>query len=95
MRRGRRLPSARDLTGGSIGISRANNVFWNREQFHQSRLVGLVNPSTVQYRHTLKQAKDYFVAQGSSLAHAQQQAFGRIGQQVQTQAACLDYVEVF
>jgi MFS transporter, DHA2 family, multidrug resistance protein len=34
-------------TGGSIGISLANNVLAHREQFHQSRLVELVNPATV------------------------------------------------
>jgi DHA2 family multidrug resistance protein len=82
-------------TGGSIGIALANNVLWDREQFHQSRLVGLVNPSTVQYRHALKQATDYFVGHGSSLAHAQQQAFAWIGQQVQTQATYLGYIDVF
>jgi MFS transporter, DHA2 family, multidrug resistance protein len=82
-------------TGGSIGISLANNVLAHREQFHQSRLVELVNTSTVQYRDTLKQVTDYFVAQGASLAHAQQQAIAWIGQQVQTQAAFLAYIDVF
>jgi DHA2 family multidrug resistance protein len=89
------LMNAARNTGGSIGISLANNVLFDREQFHQSRLVGLINPSTVQYRHALKQATDYFVAQGSSLAHAQQQAFAWIGQQVQTQATYLGYIDVF
>ncbi len=88
------LNAARN-TGGSIGIALATNVLWHRQQFHQSRLVELVNPSTVQYRHTLKKATDYFVAQGSSLAHAQQQAVGWIGQQMQTQAAYLGYIDVF
>ena len=82
-------------TGGSIGISLANNVLAHREQFHQSRLVELVNPSTVQYRNTLNQVTDYFAAQGGSLAHAQQQAFAWIAQQVQTQAAFLAYIDVF
>jgi MFS transporter, DHA2 family, multidrug resistance protein len=45
-------------TGGSIGISLANNVLAHREQFHQSRLVELVNPSMTQYQDTLKQAMD-------------------------------------
>jgi DHA2 family multidrug resistance protein len=35
------------------------------------------------------------MAQGSSLAHAQQQAFTWIGQQVQTQATLLAYIDVF
>jgi hypothetical protein len=61
-------------TGGSIGISLANNVLAHRAQFHQSRLVELVDTSTVQFQAALKQATDYFVAQGSSLAQAQQKA---------------------
>jgi DHA2 family multidrug resistance protein len=82
-------------TGGSIGISLANNVLAHREQFHQSRLVELANPATSQYQNTLKQLMDYFTAHGSSLAQAQQQAFAWIGQQVQTQASNLAYVDVF
>jgi DHA2 family multidrug resistance protein len=82
-------------TGGSIGISLANNVLAHREQFHQSRLVELANPSTSQYQNTLKQLMDYFAAHGGSLAQAQQQAFAWIGQQVQTQASYLAYVDVF
>ena len=82
-------------SGGSIGISLANNVLAHREQFHQSRLVELVNTSTVQFQAALKQVTDYFVAQGSSLAQAQQQAFTWIAQQVQTQATFLAYIDVF
>jgi DHA2 family multidrug resistance protein len=82
-------------TGGSIGISLANNVLAHREQFHQSRLVEFANPSTSQYQNTLKQLMDYFTLHGSSLAQAQQQAFAWIGQQVQTQASFLAYIDVF
>jgi MFS transporter, DHA2 family, multidrug resistance protein len=82
-------------TGGSIGISLANNVLAHREQFHQSRLVELINPATVQFQTALKQATDYFMAQGSALAQAQQQAFTWISQQVQTQATFLAYIDVF
>jgi hypothetical protein len=55
----------------------------------------LVNPASSEYQDTLKQVMDYFMAQGSSLAHAQQQAFTWIGQQVQAQAAYLAYIDVF
>jgi MFS transporter, DHA2 family, multidrug resistance protein len=82
-------------TGGSIGISLANNVLTNREQFHQGRLVELVNTATVQYREALNQATQYFVAQGGSPAQAQQQALSWINQQVQTQSAYLAYIDVF
>jgi MFS transporter, DHA2 family, multidrug resistance protein len=88
------LNAARN-TGGSIGISLANNVLWDREQFHQSMLVGQAPPSSVQYQDTLHQMTNYFLAQGSSLWEAKQQAIQWIGQQVQAQASYLGYMDVF
>ncbi len=82
-------------TGGSIGISLAINVLAHREQFHQSRLAEDIIPSSANYQHTLQQVTQYFMAQGSSLLQAQQQAIAWIGQQVQTQATFLAYVDVF
>jgi MFS transporter, DHA2 family, multidrug resistance protein len=82
-------------TGGSIGISLASNVLAHREQFHQSRLVENVVPSSIQYQDTLHHVTGYFAAHGSSLAQAQSQAFAWIGQQVQTQSALLAYMDVF
>ena len=67
----------------------------HREQFHQSRLVEHVDPSSVQYQETLQQVTDYFAAHGSSLLQAQQQAIAWIGQQVQMQASFLAYMDVF
>ena len=52
-------------------------------------------PSSVQYQDTLQKVTEYFAAHGSSLALAQQQAFAWIGQQVQTQASFLAYIDVF
>jgi MFS transporter, DHA2 family, multidrug resistance protein len=82
-------------TGGSVGISLVSNVLWDREQFHQSRLVGQAVPSGVQYQHTLQQVTNYFAAQGSVLAEAHQQAIQWIGQQVQAQASYLGYMDAF
>jgi DHA2 family multidrug resistance protein len=82
-------------TGGSIGISLAINVLAHREQFHQSRLAEDIIPSSANYQHTLQQVTQYFMAQGNSLLQAQQQAIAWIGQQVQTQATFLAYVDVF
>ena len=89
------LINAARNTGGLIGISLANNVLAHREQFHQSRPVDLVNPSTDQYRAALNQVTGYFAAQGASPADAQHRAFAWIGQQVQTQATLLAYIDVF
>ena len=88
------LNAARN-TGGSIGISPVSNVLAHREQFHQSRLVESVVPSSPQYQDTLQQATHYFLAQGSLRPAAQQQAVGWIGQQVQAQASYLAYIDIF
>jgi DHA2 family multidrug resistance protein len=88
------LNAARN-TGGSIGISLVSNVLWDREQLHQSRLIDQAIPSSVQYQDTLHQVTNYFVAQGSSLAQAHQQAIQWIGQQVQAQASFLGYMDSF
>jgi MFS transporter, DHA2 family, multidrug resistance protein len=89
------LINAARNTGGSIGVSIVSNVLTHREQFHQSRLVESILPSSVQYQDTLHQVTDYFVAQGNSLLQAQQQAIQWIGQQVQTQASFLAYMDAF
>jgi len=89
------LINAARNTGGSIGVSIVSNVLTHREQFHQSRLVESVLPSSVQYQDTLHRMADYFVAQGSSLLQAQQQAIQWIGHQVQAQASFLAYMDAF
>jgi MFS transporter, DHA2 family, multidrug resistance protein len=60
------LINAARNTGGSIGISLASNVLAHREQFHQSRLVESVIPSSVKYQDTLHQVTSYFMGQGSA-----------------------------
>ena len=52
-------------------------------------------PSGIPYQNALQQLTQYFVAEGSSLLQAQQQAVAWVGQQVQTQAAYLAYIDVF
>jgi MFS transporter, DHA2 family, multidrug resistance protein len=89
------LINAARNTGGSIGVSIVSNVLTHRSQFHQNRLVESVLPSSVQYQDTRHRMTDYFVAQGNSLLQAQQQAVQWIGQQVQTQASFLAYMDAF
>jgi DHA2 family multidrug resistance protein len=89
------LINAARNTGGSIGVSLVANVLARREQFHQSRLVEHVSPSSIQYQDTLQQVTSYFAAHGSSLAQAKQQAIAWIGQQVQMQSALLASMDVF
>src|ERR1700722_11353990 len=89
------LINAARNTGGSIGVSIVSNVLTHREQFHQSRLVEQVTPSSVQYQDTLQQITGFFTASGSSLAQAHDQAIQWIGAQVQAQASFLAYMDAF
>jgi DHA2 family multidrug resistance protein len=81
--------------GGSIGVSIVSNMLAHREQFHQSRLVEQVIPSSTTYQDTLQQVTDYFSARGSPLAQAHDQAIQWIGTQVQAQASFLSYMDAF
>jgi DHA2 family multidrug resistance protein len=89
------LINAARNTGGSIGVSIVSNVLTHREQFHQSRLVEQVVPSSAQYQSTLQQITSYFAAHGSSLLQAHDQAIQWIGAQVQAQASFLAYMDAF
>jgi DHA2 family multidrug resistance protein len=85
---------ARNL-GGSIGVSMANTVLVQREQFHQFRLNEHIYPSSLPYQDMLHSAIARFVAQGKSLPDAMQLAQSAIEQIIQSQAAILSYVDVF
>jgi MFS transporter, DHA2 family, multidrug resistance protein len=89
------LINAARNTGGSIGVSIVSNVLTHRAQFHQSRLVEQVVPSSAQYQNTLQQITSYFASHGSSFAQAHDQAIQWIGAQVQAQASFLAYMDAF
>ncbi len=89
------LINAARNTGGSIGISLANNVLWDRQQFHQSRLAADTAPSGVAYQETLHQVTQAFIAKGSLPAQAAEQAVAWIGQEIALQASYLAYSDVF
>ena len=82
-------------TGGSMGISLYTTLLAQHQQFHQSRLVESIYPSSIEYQNTLSQLTGYFVQRGSSKLDAQQQAIAFIGQQVSGQAMLLSYIDVF
>lgn len=88
------INAARNM-GASMGVAIGANVVARREQFHQSRLVEHVVPSSPQYQETLRQVTDYFLAHGAHPAEAPRQAFAWIAGQVQAQAALLAYVDLF
>jgi MFS transporter, DHA2 family, multidrug resistance protein len=85
---------ARNL-GGSIGISLANVVLFQRTQFHQARLVENTAPNSPAFQSTVQQLTQYFASHGASATDAKGQAMGYIGQLVQMQATILAYIDVF
>jgi DHA2 family multidrug resistance protein len=85
---------ARNL-GGSIGISLANVVLTQREQFHQSRLAENTVPSSPILHSTVQRLTQYFMSHGAAPSDANGQAMGLIGQLIQSQATILAYIDVF
>jgi DHA2 family multidrug resistance protein len=85
---------ARNL-GGSIGVAAAQTVFAQRTQVHHVYLSEHVAPALGTYREALGAASTFFSTQGSAPTAARSQALGWIGQQVETQASLLAYIDVF
>ncbi|MER9180103.1 DHA2 family efflux MFS transporter permease subunit [Mesorhizobium sp. M0767] len=81
--------------GGSIGVSLSNTVIAQSSQIHQSNLVAHTVQSSPAYQQALRQATEHFVAQGSPMVEAKQQAIGWLGQLIARQATLLAYVDVF
>src|SRR5699024_10535217 len=67
----------------------------HREQWHQSRLVEHINPTDPAYHQAMQSMQGFFTERGASMADAQSQAMGFIGQQVGLQASYLAYIDVF
>jgi len=84
---------ARNL-GGSIGVSLANTELVQRSQFHQSRLVENLIPSSPGFQSALHNLTQYFAQIGPS-ARAQARAIGYVGQLVADQAALMAYIDIF
>jgi len=85
---------ARNL-GGSVGVSLANTLLLQRSQFHQSRLVENLTPTSPVFQSTMKQMSQYFIHQGAPPTTAQSHAYGLIGRAVANQASLLAYIDVF
>ncbi len=88
------INAARNI-GGSIGVCIASNVLAHREQWHQSRLVEHITPSSPAYHDALQTMTRYFAEKGATMADAKAQATAWVGQRVQTQASFLAYIDVF
>ncbi len=86
------LNVARNL-GGSVGISAAQAVIEQREQFHQSRIVESLNPLDPNYVQGLGQIGQQLG--GAAPSDASTSQLGVLYQQVTQQAAMLSYIDVY
>jgi DHA2 family multidrug resistance protein len=85
---------ARNL-GGSIGVSLSGALLAQRAQFHQSRLVEHVFPSSSAYQTTIDNAVRHFTSEGFSNQDAHLRAVAQVGQLIQSQSSLLAYMDVF
>lgn len=85
---------ARNL-GGSIGVSLTTTELAQRAQFHQARLTEHAVPSALNFQEAVKQATEYFVAQGSPVLSAKTQAIAWVGRLIAEQSTLLAYIDVF
>ena len=83
---------ARNL-GGSVGISTAQALLAQREQFHQNRLVAGLNPLNPSYVEGMKQIAG--AIGGASTGDPDQSQLAQLYQMVTNQAAMLSYLDVF
>ena len=81
--------------GGSFGIAIMTTFLARRTQFHQSRLVEHVTPSSPVAWQMLHAAQARFLAKGFDQYTAYRKALGMLYGMVQAQASMLSFVEAF
>ncbi len=85
---------ARNL-GGSIFVAIMQTVIQQQQQFHNSRLIENIAPSSPQYQDTARTVTQHFLNHGSSSVRASGQATAWIGETVSQQAQILSYIDAF
>jgi MFS transporter, DHA2 family, multidrug resistance protein len=81
--------------GGSFGISVVTTLLARREQFHQNRLVGDVNPFRNAYEAMIGQLQHAYLAGSGSTADALAKAQAQVYQMLQKQADLLSFNDAF
>jgi DHA2 family multidrug resistance protein len=82
--------------GSSVGTSLVTTLVARRSQFHQARLVQSVNPGNPSFLNSANGLAQRLTAAGVGGGHdSQLQAYARIYQAVQAQAASLAYIDTF
>src|SRR5467141_3112119 len=82
--------------GSSVGTSLVTTLIARRSQFHQARLVEYARPDNPNFQNTLNGlAAQIAHSGGLSKSDAAAQAYARVYQSVQAQAASLAYIDTF
>ena len=81
--------------GGSVGISLVQALLARREQFHQARLVGGLQPLNPVYAHGIHSLAQTLMARGAPPAAASRMAMGALYRIVQRQADMMGFIDVF
>jgi DHA2 family multidrug resistance protein len=81
--------------GSSVGTSLVTTLIARRSQFHQQILVDYTRADSSNFQNTLNGLTQHLAHSGLSLHEAQGQAYARIYQELQAQAASLAYIDTF
>ena len=81
--------------GSSVGTSIVTTMIARRSQFHQTTLVAYTTPGNQSFQSLINGLAQRLAQSGMSLHEAQTQAYARIYQAVQAQAATLAYIDMF
>ena len=78
-----------------FGISAVQILLAQREQFHQARLVEMLNPLNPTYTAGIDHLTQGLLDRGQSAANASREAVATLYGIVQQQAAMLSFIDVF
>jgi DHA2 family multidrug resistance protein len=81
--------------GSSVGTSMVTTLLARRSQFHQEILGNYVRADSANFQNAVNGLSQHLANSGLSMHEAQRQAYARIYQLLQLQAASLAYVDTF
>jgi len=81
--------------GSSVGTSMVTTLVARRSQFHQTVLAGHTAPGNQTFQNVINGLARQLAQSGMSLHEAQTQAYARIYQAVEAQAATLAYIDTY
>ena len=81
--------------GSSVGTSMVTTLIARRSQYHQQILVDYARPDNPNFQNSLNGLSQQLAHGGLGAHEAQGQAYARIYQAVQAQAATLAYIDTF